>query len=70
VVAIYFIYDDSKVYGAGPAIVNGVVDAIPLVGTGKIIGELIDGRRFLDVTVGPKTVNPSETSCGSGSSAP
>jgi hypothetical protein len=64
VVAVYFIYDDSKVYGTGPAIINGGVDAIPLLGRGKIIGELIDGRRFLDVTVGPRKVRPSETSCG------
>ena len=63
VVAIYFIYDDSKVYGAGPAIINGGVDAIPLVGTGKVIAELIAGGRFLDVTVGPKNVNPSDSSC-------
>jgi len=63
VVAVYFIFDDAQVYGAVPAIVNGGVDAIPLVGTGKVLGEFSRGYRFLDVTVGPKQVQPSTTSC-------
>lgn len=63
VVAVYFIFEDAQVYGYGPAIVSGGIDAIPLVGTGKIGSEIIAGGRWLDVTVGPKEVKPSETDC-------
>jgi hypothetical protein len=63
VVAVYFYAEDAEAYGAGPSAVNTAVDAIPLVGTGKVIAEALCGYRFLDVTVGPKQVQPSET-CG------
>lgn len=63
VIVVYFIYEDSKTYGWGPAIANGAVDAIPVVGAGKLLGETIDGQRFLDVTVGPKKVRPAEAVC-------
>jgi len=64
VVAVYFYAEDAEVYGAGPSAVNTAVDAIPLVGTAKAISEALRGYRFLDVTVGRRQVQPSETSCG------
>lgn len=64
VVAVYFIYDDAKVYGAGPATINGLINAIPVVGTGKVGSEIVAGGRWLDVTVGPKEVQPTSVGCG------
>jgi RHS repeat-associated protein len=66
VVAIYFYAEDADVYGSTPALVNTAVDAIPLVGAGKLIAETYHGYRFLDVTVGPKQVQPAEGGCSSG----
>jgi len=63
VVAVYFYAEDAEVYGAVRSVVNTGVDAIPLVGTAKVISEALRGYRFLDVTVGPKKVQPSETNC-------
>jgi len=63
VVAIYCIWGDAKVYGAGPAIGNGLVTAIPLVGTGIVGSEMVAGGRWLDVIVGPKTVQPTAVEC-------
>jgi hypothetical protein len=62
-VAVYFYAEDAEVYGAGPSAVNTAVDAIPLLGTAKVNSEALRGYRFLDVTVGPKKVQPSETNC-------
>ena len=59
VVAIYFIHEDAAAYGSGPAVANGIVDAIPLVGTGKVGSEIVAGGRWLDVFVGPKEVQPT-----------
>jgi RHS repeat-associated protein len=63
VVAVYFYAEDAELYGGTAAGVNTTIDAIPFIGTGKTIAELYHGYRFLDVTVGPKAVQPSETNC-------
>ena len=63
VVAIYFIHEDAQAYGTGPAVANGIVDAIPFVGTGKVGSEVVAGGRWLDVFVGPKEVQPTAV-CG------
>ena len=63
VVAIYCIWQDAKVYGTGPAVGNGLVTAIPLVGTGVIGSEVVAGGRWLDVIVGPKEVQPTDIGC-------
>lgn len=63
VVAVYFYAEDAEVYGGGPATVNSAIDAVPLLGTGKVISEALRGYRFLDVTVGPQQIQPSEKSC-------
>jgi RHS repeat-associated protein len=64
VVAVYYIVEDSKQYGVGPAFVNGTIDGTPLIGAGKVLAELYHGYRFLDVTVGPKHVSPTVGHCG------
>jgi len=62
-VAVYFLVDDAQVYGAGPATINTTIDAIPIVGTGKIVAEGLVGYRFLDVTVGKREIKPADTDC-------
>ena len=60
VVAAYLILDDANAYGTTPAVINGVIDTIPLVGTGKILAETFHGYRFLDVAIGPVEFQASE----------
>jgi len=63
VLVVYFYAQDAEAYGAVPAAVNSGIDAIPLVGTGKVIAEFYHRYTFLDVIVGKKNVQPSETDC-------
>jgi len=62
-VAIYCIWQDSRDYGLGPALVNSGVDAIPLIGTAVVGSEIVAGGRWLDVFVGPKEVRPTSVVC-------